>query len=222
MDELNTRKSIEIKESRSGEPVPVVNGIFLHSIYSPEKEAQAFARDYKESIARRPAALVLGLGFGYHVQEVLLMAKKFHQDYAIFVLEPNKALIEEFKKTETFKKLSPYIKIVHAENAQSVFEMEEFVMFLSKKPAIIKHDPSYNLGRGFYQKFLTFKASKNVSDYRKLLSQKSSEMLSQWDGSLDEGLQAVMKKGRIQNKNDYFFFLMNAVVESSQENKHKA
>ena len=222
MEELNTRKLIEIKESRTGDPVPVVKGIYLHSIYSPVKEAEAFARDYEQSVQRKSSALILGIGFGYHIQEVLSLGKRFHKDFKVMVLEPNRGLIEEFKKTEIFQKLSPFIKIVHSERPEQIFEKEEFIMFLTQKPAIIKHDPSYNLSRDYFQGFLTFKASNRISDYRPLLSKKSSDMLSSWEGSMEQGLQSVMKSGRVTNKNDYVLFLMNAIVESTQKASSKA
>jgi hypothetical protein len=42
------KKQYEIKTSRNGLTVPVVNGIHLHSIYNPIKEAEAFATSFKE------------------------------------------------------------------------------------------------------------------------------------------------------------------------------
>ncbi len=221
MEELNTQlknhKKIEVKESRAGSPVPVVKGIYLHSIYSPTKEAQAFARDYEESLKRKNSALDPRAWFWLSRSRDYQSCARPPKDFKVTVLEPNAELISEFKKTEQYQKLAPYISIVHSAMPEEVFEREEFIMFLTRKPAIIKHDPSYNLSKTYFQGFLTYKASTKVADYRKLLSKRSSEALSHWEGSLDEGLENVIKSGRVQNKNDYALFLMRAIVESTQK-----
>ena len=37
--------SIEVKQSKTNLPVPVINGIHLHSIYNPEREAENFGQN---------------------------------------------------------------------------------------------------------------------------------------------------------------------------------
>ncbi len=60
---------IRISLAKSGDKVPVVEGRALHSTYFPLEEADRFAA--VQSADRAGAAIVLGLGFGYHIQALL-------------------------------------------------------------------------------------------------------------------------------------------------------
>ena len=68
MDERNSTISLEV--ARNGSPVPTINGIYLHSIYDPEKEADAFVETYERQLTQKNHVLILGLGFGYHVEKI--------------------------------------------------------------------------------------------------------------------------------------------------------
>src|SRR3989338_8319731 len=60
--------TIDVVESRSGRPVPVVNGKTLHSRYDPEAEARRWVQ---EKLALKPnaqVAVILGMGFAYHIR----------------------------------------------------------------------------------------------------------------------------------------------------------
>ena len=48
----DNQNTIEIKESKTGLPIPVVNGVHLHSSYNPTKEAESFVEKFNiESIS---------------------------------------------------------------------------------------------------------------------------------------------------------------------------
>ena len=158
MEELNA--TIELKQSRTGHSVPVVDGVHLHSIYNPEKEAQAFATNYEDSIKKKPYILILGLGFGYHCEEVANLAAKYHENYRIIVIEPNKELVQMHNHAGGFS--NPNIEVLHACDVNDLYNSIEFVMFLSRRPAILRHETSFNLSKDFYRRFLTFKAKQNM------------------------------------------------------------
>lgn len=212
MEELNAL--LEIKQSRNGQPVPVVNGIHLHSIYNPDKEAQAFASDYTRSIKEKSQVLVLGLGFGYHVREIAKLAAACHKEWKVLVYEPNQELARAFEKTGGFEEEN--IEIVVANNPADVFEREDFVMFLTGKPAIIKHETSFNLNKNFYREFLTFKAPTKMSEYGHLLNSAAQKWFPVREGSLEQALDSVKTAGRLSDKSEYAFFVLEAVVNSSK------
>lgn len=217
MEELNAR--IELKQSRNGKTVPVVAGIHLHSIYNPEKEAQAFASNYLQSIKAKPSVLVLGLGFGYHVQEIAKLASAHHETYTIKVFEPNKDIIDAFLDAGGFQ--DENIEVIHAGKATEVFDREDFIMFLSTKPAIIRHEASYNLNKNFFREFLTFKASDEMGRYQHLLSDRAKELFPTKEGSVDQALEAIKKAGKLGSRKDYAFLALEAVVNSSKRNSRR-
>ena len=73
------KSKIEVKKSKVETPVPVVDGIHLHSIYNPAKEAETFIGKYNENLSKQNSVLVLGLGFGYHVWQLESELRKHHQ-----------------------------------------------------------------------------------------------------------------------------------------------
>ena len=80
LQEASAPDSVELVIGRGGQKTLKVNGIFLHSRYNPEQEAKRLI-DSASLDPKRPV-LVVGLGLGYHVKELL------HQDYEVAVVEP--------------------------------------------------------------------------------------------------------------------------------------
>ena len=58
----------ETVPSRSALLIPKVNNMALHSMYSPEREAESFANNYGESLL---FFITGGLAGGYHIQALL-------------------------------------------------------------------------------------------------------------------------------------------------------
>lgn len=166
MDERNSQ--YELQASRNGLTVPVINGVYLHSIYNPAKEAEAFIKNHEKNLKYKNRILVLGLGFGYHIEEIAKILNKEHGEYEIVVLEPNEQLLEDFNLTRPFEDKN--IKIIHCKEAKELFNSEDFINFLMKKPAIIKHDASFIIEKDFYTSFLGFQASQNIISYKNLLN----------------------------------------------------
>lgn len=212
MDELNA--TIELQESRSGKIVPVIDGIYLHSIYNPEKEAEAFAANYERAVADKSHVLILGLGFGYHVEKIAALAKTFHESPKVLVYEPNLELINAFNERGGFQDAG--VEIVHAQDPVEVFRREDFIMFLTAKPAIIKHETSYNLNQSFYKEFLTYKAPIKMRDYQDLLTPRAKEMFPGGEGGVDQVLEAIKTAGKVNAPKDRAFLALEAIINSAK------
>ena len=213
MEELNA--DIELKQSRSGKTVPVVGGIYLHSIYNPEKEAQAFASNYENSIKSKSHILMLGLGFGYHVEEVAKLAAKYHETFKIVVLEPNQKLVQAHNEAGGFD--DSRIEVINASRPTEVFENYEFIMFLSQKPAILRHESSFNLSKAFFKEFLTFKAPTNMNNFSALMSDNARSFFPVKESSVDQAIESAKTTGRLKDKKDFAFFVLEAVVNSAKQ-----
>lgn len=79
---------MEILISRSGHKIPLINQIPLHSKIDPSKESENFTRDIDFS----KKIIVIGLGFGYHLTELVKKKSDF------IVIEPDKNLLDAFKR----------------------------------------------------------------------------------------------------------------------------
>ena len=88
----------EIKRSKNGFDIPVINGVHLHSAYNPQKEATHFYEKYKDQINANSPILILGLGFGYHIEALFEYLENKQKPENIWVLEPSIETVEKYKK----------------------------------------------------------------------------------------------------------------------------
>lgn len=193
----------ELTTSRNGLTVPVIKGVHLHSIYNPSKEAEAFARGFQESIQKKSNILVLGLGFGYHVEEIAKIAVKAHKNYNIWVIEPNVQLVEDFTKKRNFEDAN--ITIINQVDINLLYEDKSFIDFLINKPCIIKHDASFNLEKEYFRKFLTYTAPNLIGNFIHLIEdQQFAEYLGPLqEKNLDEHINEIIAQGRISDHKDF-------------------
>lgn len=147
---------VEIKSSKTDLPVPVINGVHLHSIYNPEREAEGFINGAEEQLKKGNKVLIFGLGLGYHLAKLEERMKSLYQnDYQVFVIEPNRELYSKWKDLRPCI-LSPNTKIVCKEDVKSYYQDKELVEFLSERPTIVPHPASFQLNEKFFKTFMTF------------------------------------------------------------------
>lgn len=207
MDELTTK--FEVKTSRNDLPVPVINGIHLHSIYNPQKEAEAFTEKNIETINSNVNFLVLGLGFAYHVEEIIKASK--NNNINIIVVEPNQELVNSFFQNRQFS--TPNIKIKSYQKVEDYFFDYEFVHFLMKRPSILKHDTSFNLDREFYTKLLSYHSKNSVKSFFHALDKDWQNYFSDKDlsKSLEEQANILKKKPSLSNQNDFLVLALQEI-----------
>ncbi len=162
-------ENVKVVQSKSGDPVPQLNAISLHSVYRPVQEAEKLAAQFSE--ATHKPTVVMGLGFGYHILELL---KKV--EGKIYVVEPLMTLFRVFLSEVD---LAPFLPRV-------VFHIaEEPARVLSKIPSndwnCFVHKASYRFSEKYYQ--LLEKASE-VQDLLKRSSLKVLVVNPIYGGSL--------------------------------------
>jgi spore maturation protein CgeB len=118
---------------RGGAPTLRVDKVFLHSRYGPEEEAATLV-DSAQLKPKRPV-LVIGLGLGYHVRELL------GRDVEVAVVEPDAAVarlaIEHGMADKTF--------LLGVGDADTVMSDEAFAAFARKIPQLLVHPPTARL-----------------------------------------------------------------------------
>lgn len=215
MEESN--RQCEFKVSRNGLTVPVVRGVHLHSIYNPMKEAEAFAQGYEDVLQEKNHILVLGLGFGYHIEQLAKILNQNHNDYKIIIIEPNRDIVHEFFAKRPFEDTN--IQVLSPKTVHGLFEDKEFVEFLRTKPAIIKHDTSFTLEKDFYIQLLKFQAPTHVNKYYHLLNETAQNYFEDFieeDLTLSDVTEGIKTKYGIRNKFDYALLALEEIANTDQ------
>ncbi len=154
--------SYSVKSSKSGHKIPVINDIHLHSTYNPIREAESLIDQNSTLIKSRPNLLILGLGFGYHVNLAnKLLASAQYNSYHIMVIEPVK---RTFSDCVTLNLLDRKNTSIYAgEKIESLYANNCFTDFLLKAPTVFAHPSSFNLHNQYFKDLLAFEASDDIS-----------------------------------------------------------
>ncbi len=214
MDERNS--NYELQPSRNGLTVPVINGIYLHSIYNPVKEAEAFVKGHETTLKVKNCVLVLGLGFGYHIEEIAKHLNKNHALYEIIILEPNKKLVDDFLHTRSFEDKN--IKIISVAKTKDLFGDWNFISFLMKKPAIIKHDASFIVEKDFYTQFLGYHASTKILGYEGLLTEESRDLVGNHkDYSVTQVFESIKQGRNDLTRNEFAMLAFEQLIQKKKK-----
>ena len=152
----------EIKTARSGKIIPVINGVHLHSSYNPIKEAQVFIERHAPALKVKNEVLVLGLGFAYHINEIVKVLLENHGDnFKVVVIEPSEDIYLRCIHEELLecKNVTVYTGTV----ASNYYTNRELTSFLLRRPMVIAHPASFNLYQNFFKSFLSYEAPKYLS-----------------------------------------------------------
>ena len=143
------RVKTEVVSSRTGRPVPVVQGVTLHSRYDPVAEGEAWAAAAAErlkSSERQSPSIVLGLGFGYHIRPLVRMIEASGGG-PVAVWEPRREIVEAARAERALEDLSPRIRLISGRNPPADV--------LKETPAeqVLVHEPSSRLDPGLYDAY---------------------------------------------------------------------
>lgn len=208
--------SFEIETTKYGLKIPVVNGIHLHSIYNPEKEAKDLIKENLSMLSQKKAVLVFGLGFGYHLKELVAYFKNhWGKDFLIAVIEPLNQTVSE---CETLGLLPPEnVLIFSGMETGELYSNPSFANFLLKKPGILPHPPSLSFYNDYFKELMLQRAGKNLketlelienTEVRKYLSEFSTEF------SLDYFLKNDLPhKIPLKDPNDFLFHALREIKE---------
>lgn len=212
--------SYEVKTSRTNQKVPVVNGVHLHSIYNPTKEADALVEAQLESLKNKNEVLILGLGFAYHVNAIIEKLQFFHgDDFKVIVIDPNINVYEDCLDLNLLNKKN--VLIYSGFTSKELYSDLDLIHFLLRKPAMIAHPPSFNLYQNYYKNILTFEAPQTIKEILGFVSSEEiKSYLSNFDSSIT--LEEIIY-GQVPNKNQFaeFDFLAMALFEMTKKSHDK-
>lgn len=160
---MDSPTQLTLTESKSKDLVPVLNGKPLHSLHNPLREAEVFASNHLAQLSNRAYVLVLGLGFGYHLEEMAKILRLRHKEGRIVVIEPCKELVRLWG---SYRPNKAGIEVFCASTAAELYGNRELCKFLLLKPVVIIHGPSFEIAKPFYQEFLQKRAAVSVSQWQ--------------------------------------------------------
>lgn len=152
--------NINIQISKSGDKVPFIGTYQLHSIYDPIKEAQLNLEQNKENIQAKEKILILGLGFGYHVNAIINYLKEIGSEKSILVIEPNEYLHKIF--LDNFG--VPNFEILSGKSPSELYLKNKFISVISCSPMIFKHQQTFNLYPTYFSEIFSHKPTNSVKE----------------------------------------------------------
>jgi len=211
MDEVSMSSNIEIKLTPSGLHVPVKNNIFLHSAYDPIKEADNFLEKHINSLTTKDNILVLGFGFGYHIDAIYNYCNQQNLSPNIFILEPDQELISKAEELRSIK----YANLITFTNLTDLFNDIKFAALLITKPYFLPHPASIASNETYFKNFLTFQASQKTTDVTKYIQDISlSSTIAQLENT-DE-INKIFEMKNFLSKED---FLLCAFSEMKKQGR---
>ncbi len=213
---INTSiENYEIKTAKSGQKVPVVGGVHLHSIYNPARESETIINQYKKMIEKNRNILILGLGFGYHVTAVEeYLQENGYSDYKIHVIEPNEKVYLDAGQYNPIE--NRQVRVFCSSDVPALYHDKEMMNFLLEKPVIIPHAPSFSLYKEFFKNYLSYKAPTSLEDINlKIESEALSLYLSQFneDKTIEECFLQVSQRKKFNNKFDLAFIAFSNLCD---------
>ena len=175
--------SIRLHTTKSKHIIPIVNDVAIHSMLNPIREAEVFASNFMSQLSSNPNILILGLGYGYHVEELEKLLNIKHRIHRIYVVE---GIPELAKSCLSYIKLHKSIKVFHPADPEDLFFDEEFCEFLLCKPTIIMHPALYRLNEPYYKKILLRRSTQDSSLWRKPNSNNKPDSAFNWQNVIRE------------------------------------
>jgi len=206
----------QIKTSKTNHKIPVINGIHLHSMYHPIREAESFVLNHLQLLKDKKNILVFGLGFVYHINQLVIELQKIHgDDYKIVVIEPNSEVANDCLSLNLL--ISDKVKIYHGLSHDRLYQDEELINFLLAQPGIIAHPASFNLYKSYFKNFLQYKAPLSTEKVLMVLRDEHIKKFISDRFMNEDDLQVALwdysqSNHRIVNKLDYLFFALEEIA----------
>ena len=97
---------VHVSISKEGNPIPKIGSVSLHSKYYPSKEAKDGLSEY--CLRGNETPVVYGLGFGYHVLEIL----NKYKGLKVLVIEPVMSIFRSFMENVDIEPFLPNTQFI--------------------------------------------------------------------------------------------------------------
>jgi spore maturation protein CgeB len=133
--------TVQVVVAKDGHPVPRTGSVSLHSTYRPRDEALRSVSEFAAQDGLQN--VVYGLGFGYHVEEML---KRFPSS-PVTVIEPSMAMFQAFIATVDIEPFLPHTRFFIAEPPPKIL-----ARFHPETWNILRHLPSVRVSQEYFDR----------------------------------------------------------------------
>ena len=148
----------EIREAKNNSPIIFGKDIYWGDSYHPAQEAKNIFEENNQKISQNNKVLLLGLGSGYLLKELIDYYLNENKYFEIYALEPYSEIIELVKKIQQIPSRENNINLIHLSNIEEIYENSDFQNFLNCKPVIIRDKKSFMQSPELFRKFLSYRA----------------------------------------------------------------
>lgn len=207
---------ITFKNNHNNQIIPYIDSTPLHSENDPIGEAKKFILHYNDKIKNNNTFVILGLGHGYHVNQLSKNLQSFSNNYKILVIEPHNELVQRYREHNDGK--DPRVKILSQRNMDKLYRSRTLIRTLTQKPAILVHRASLDCNEKYFREFLSFQASSDITDYvNELPIEIQNYLQNQSAANLSELLSQNKQQQFLSNQEDYFFFALNHILSNENQ-----
>jgi len=141
VESVTSLDAVQVIVSKDGNPVPRVGSVSLHSTYRPKDEAARAVSEF--AVKGGLQNVVYGLGFGYHVAELL----NRYYSRSVTVIEPSLELFHAFISAVNLKPFLPRTRFLVAEPTPKIV-----ARFKPENWNILSHLPSVRLSPDYFNR----------------------------------------------------------------------
>ncbi|MCC6278622.1 MAG: hypothetical protein IT289_11970 [Oligoflexia bacterium] len=152
---------ILFKQSRTGFQVPELDGIALHSLVDPVKEAIQMVDAAMPRLMGARTVIVLGLGGGFHLDEI-----KRQITGNIVVIEARQELADEVLAKDPRRIDKDHVLV--APSTEDLLESSVLLEAMAQKFAIFKHAPSIRIASSYYSKINSLLTDRRIEFLKKM------------------------------------------------------
>ena len=153
INNLNQKSGINVVESKTGLPVPIAERdgkkLYIHSRFDPYKEAQRFIEGI--DTAGFNLFIVLGFGFGYHVE---LLLEQVKDDSIILVIEKNPGIFHSALTNRDFTRILGDNRLIILVDPDEDVIAESLKGKSSRQVSFITHRGSHQVYPEYYGNML--------------------------------------------------------------------
>ncbi|MDI6703303.1 MAG: DUF115 domain-containing protein [bacterium] len=149
LDNISTNH-ISIHSTNAGIPTLKVFGRFLHSSYDPVLEAKRLVSRLGD-LKRKEVVIVLGLGLGYHVKQILT---KLNPENILVIIEKDLAIFKVSMEVQDLHEVlsHPDVGLIIGDKDIGIYDRLREVITLDRidRVRVFKHPPSTSIYKDYY------------------------------------------------------------------------
>lgn len=137
---MNNKRHFEVLETKENNKTLKINGVLLHSKYSPVNEAKAFLNKNVQIYEGKKNIVVYGIGLGYHISELL---NRINIDSRVYIFDVDDEIVKFALEIGVLKRILDDSRVtIYKGNSENFFNSFANKMKLVEDILIFK--PSLN------------------------------------------------------------------------------